>query len=753
MGSGEDYDETNSYTSYLDSDDSEPDQDDDFLSDMQYDPNMDTAITKSIEVNQKRGGKKRQSMKDVSRAQRQKRKYDQKLLEEQAKTINERLERELAERQVKISRMKNTRKMYILKLRLFLTFFFGKAQEFDRGSSWSQHFDAESMIIRTPKQHLFYTSPLPPSNVVYEGNSDTNRISLQGTAQITSYKIGYNLLNISIARLGKNVTDQLIFGVHLRPNDIVIGQNVATCHFTVTSKNAVLCGAAAEITFSGMLYATFSPTSEQLTHVDLFYNSVEVSNQLIKYFGLNQYRPLYLENYTIFRPLNADSSALDIELITTFPPDDMVESIGSCRIMSGNSLAITSLGSAILGENIECCIENLKSHLNPTQITSLLKWTPATFYVGRDKTLFTGQPHLGHILVQVLPFCDPVSLESMTSTNRDLDSRLHEGHASMVDDGSHESTHTHTAMKPDRLMWIFYKCRDVDSANLVQVLIDDFLSRIVATYRDDGSAAGTTDSRGRDARQKSLQDLVDSAQKIEAMTAEGVNLKTKIKKFLRWVMHVEKACSVSEGAAAGPDIVSTIPIGGAPPANARNVPAGSASTVKESVPMTETGSFTGQSVASGYSGGSSHTANSKSSAKSGNSSGSNHSKNSGNSKNSSNSNNSSNSSNSSSSTSSSSISKALPTMTLLSVKQESFNESEWNAEGSKSNDLQGFTVANDAHRQQNEIAMAEEKKNNMSMMKKASGSIEPTNNSNMDTEPSLPDSLLGDSSMPPPPVA
>lgn len=172
--------------------------------------------------------KKRPTIREHSKAQREKRKNMLETLERDAAVVTKQKEEKDAQHQIIFDAIENCRKLYLRNVALFLQSWFGSATadekpiqtnrlEVDTGkydpldesrSSWMCVVDVDSAVITMPLTMAFWVPPIissssPPSSSSSPSQPKTprhQRLNLKTFGQMKGYKAGYSLLCSSIAK-------------------------------------------------------------------------------------------------------------------------------------------------------------------------------------------------------------------------------------------------------------------------------------------------------------------------------------------------------------------------------------------------------------------------------------------------------------------------------------------------------------------------------------------------------------------------
>lgn len=170
--------------------------------------------------------KKRPTIREHSKAQREKRKNMLETLERDAAVVTKQKEEKDAQYQIVFDAIENARKIYLRNVALFLQSWFGSSTvdekhilenrpEGDSGkydpldecrSSWACVVDVENAAITMPLTMAFWVPPLTSSSPPFSPTSPNSktprhqRLNLKTFGQMKGYKAGYSLLCSSIAK-------------------------------------------------------------------------------------------------------------------------------------------------------------------------------------------------------------------------------------------------------------------------------------------------------------------------------------------------------------------------------------------------------------------------------------------------------------------------------------------------------------------------------------------------------------------------
>lgn len=230
-----------------DDDDDEDDDDGDYYSTFNDSKNISYGLDdNSLDSSSQR---KKPSVREHSKAQREKRKTIQRQLEEKAKILTEELAKRTQSRADRFESLRLLHSKYKKLSELFLRMWYsppnlhysGEIVSVDKPLHWSSVVDP-FILVTTPVCVTQFGPPIVEEN---------QRITLCGVAQLTSYIAGHTLMCQSVARLGSNVTRTLILTVTLKNDSFVVDGDKCVASYVVMSKNAVLCGGSYEINFGG----------------------------------------------------------------------------------------------------------------------------------------------------------------------------------------------------------------------------------------------------------------------------------------------------------------------------------------------------------------------------------------------------------------------------------------------------------------------------------------------------------------------
>lgn len=195
------------------------DEDDDESDNDQSDTDTSSKIDSSV--------KKRPTIREHSKAQREKRKNMLETLERDAAVVTKQKEEKDALYQVVFNTIENRRKIYLRNIALFLQSWFGAAigdstciienpvlEEIfvphdpldENKSSWVRVVDIDTAVISMPLTMAFWVPPIISSSIVASPSPNQprpprhQRLNLKTFALMKGYKAGYSLLCSSIAR-------------------------------------------------------------------------------------------------------------------------------------------------------------------------------------------------------------------------------------------------------------------------------------------------------------------------------------------------------------------------------------------------------------------------------------------------------------------------------------------------------------------------------------------------------------------------
>lgn len=189
----------------IDEDDDESDND-----------QSDTDTTSKIDSNIK----KRPTIREHSKAQREKRKNMLETLERDAAVVTKQKEEKDAQFQIVFDSIEKARKIYLRNVALFLQSWFGSTAVDDKQvlenlpeedpvkydpldesrSSWTCVVDVERAVITMPLTMAFWVPPTISSTILQSKVPRHQRLNLKTLAQMKGYKAGFSLLCSSIAK-------------------------------------------------------------------------------------------------------------------------------------------------------------------------------------------------------------------------------------------------------------------------------------------------------------------------------------------------------------------------------------------------------------------------------------------------------------------------------------------------------------------------------------------------------------------------
>ena len=230
--------------------DDSSDGDDDYSDDDDDDDEKDSScgILHGESVHAHHHGRRRPTVREHSKAQREKRKRYQSKLEEQAIQLTREIENELEMRNARFEALREANVNYRQKSEDFLKLWFSEnpcnfeSHSRDRSLTWDQVVEPVDVMVTTPVSIIHFTPPFPV---------DDQRITIYGLENLKSYLAGFHHMCTSIARFGNNVTSSLMLFPSLKPEFFAIEGNRCTASYVVNTKNAILCGGSYEICFGG----------------------------------------------------------------------------------------------------------------------------------------------------------------------------------------------------------------------------------------------------------------------------------------------------------------------------------------------------------------------------------------------------------------------------------------------------------------------------------------------------------------------
>jgi hypothetical protein len=134
-----------------------------------------------------------------------------------------------------------------------------------------------------------------PRNPYFSINDSVCVIELHGIDAVQHQREAMKFIFSTIARCTGTVCKSLLFGTKLLQDSFTINNRTATSAFTVSSKNAMLCGGRKELIFKGMVICQFGPTNV-IESLELIYNWTEVTHSLTH---LLTHLPLSLTHHSL----------------------------------------------------------------------------------------------------------------------------------------------------------------------------------------------------------------------------------------------------------------------------------------------------------------------------------------------------------------------------------------------------------------------------------------------------------------------
>ena len=206
------------------------------------------------------------TIREHSKAQREKRKCMLSNLERQAEVIAKQKEDGEVRCHRAFSVVESTRKIYLRKLNSFLQSWFGHIsfQENDAtipavaaainikqetgtienipleyDTPWSSIVDINKLVVTMPLIMSFWIPPVLSSKANADNNKSgtgPKRLRFKTAQQIQGYNQGFNLMCASIARYGTNVVDTLLFGVTVQTDTFIVNSDSVASKFVLESK-------------------------------------------------------------------------------------------------------------------------------------------------------------------------------------------------------------------------------------------------------------------------------------------------------------------------------------------------------------------------------------------------------------------------------------------------------------------------------------------------------------------------------------
>ena len=158
--------------------------------------------------------------------------------------------------------MDNLKRVYSAYTQLFLMYYFLTLHE--NSHSNLTKILAPTVVVKVPR------------NPYFSINDASCVIELHGIEAVQYQREAMKFIFSTIARCVGNVSKSLIFGTKMLQDTFIINNRTATAAFTVSSKNAMLCGGRKDLAFKGMVICQFG-TSNTIESLELVYNWTEVT--------------------------------------------------------------------------------------------------------------------------------------------------------------------------------------------------------------------------------------------------------------------------------------------------------------------------------------------------------------------------------------------------------------------------------------------------------------------------------------------
>lgn len=201
--------------------------------------------------------------KEYSKHQRLKRKNLISLMQQRAQLLCEKNKVANEDINSLYTHMDNLKRVYSVYTQLFLMYYFLTLHE--NSHSNLTKILAPSAVVKVPR------------NPYFSVNDASCVTELRGIEAVQYQREAMKFILSTIARSVGNVCQSLLFGTKMLQDTFIINNRTATAVFTVSSKNAMLCGGRKELAFKGMVICQFG-SNNTIESLELLYNWTEVTN-------------------------------------------------------------------------------------------------------------------------------------------------------------------------------------------------------------------------------------------------------------------------------------------------------------------------------------------------------------------------------------------------------------------------------------------------------------------------------------------
>jgi len=432
------------------SEDEDDDDDDDDASDIKSIKTNITASTRSS----------RPSIREHSKAQREKRKLYIMHLEERATFLSNELVKIRQRVEEDYETLAVVHDAFYSQIEIFLQLLFQGEIE-NKENIINEHFNKTNKAITESSSNKTWNDVLesddlggfhvfvPLLNFAYQPSHSVdktlNRLNITAFSELDIYAQGLRTAYETIARIGTNLAKQLLMTIQIVNKSYFVVKNIAMLQFYLISKNARLLGGHTEIKIKVFARMEFSCNRDRdkLKTVELYFDSLDFHKQLAESFSPTTYRPITIRNFKI----SGEQGTLQGLC-------QMVTSINNYSILSLNPYAKILFDSKIkhLSINNEF-VDTIKENTR--------KWLPFSAYINDlnelCQTNFTKRTNCSYY-IQIYPFyCDT----ALTNTTISSENKV---------------------IVPNRLFWIIHQCRPINDLNLSAYLMYDFLERVIDLF-------------------------------------------------------------------------------------------------------------------------------------------------------------------------------------------------------------------------------------------------------------------------------
>ena len=242
------------------------DEDFDFIDGLVHDGQQSSSSSSSRYGNNNANQLRPSTIREHSKAQREKRKCMLSNLERQAEVIAKQKEDGEVRCHRAFSAVETTRKLYLRRLNSFLQSWFGNISYQDNDVSkpaidaaaitikqettmmenpletttpWSSIVDINKLVVTMPLIMSFWIPPVISSKANANGNktgTGPKRLRFKTAQQVLGYNQGFNMMCASIARYGTNVVDSLLFGATVQTDTFMVNNDSVASKFVLESK-------------------------------------------------------------------------------------------------------------------------------------------------------------------------------------------------------------------------------------------------------------------------------------------------------------------------------------------------------------------------------------------------------------------------------------------------------------------------------------------------------------------------------------